>query len=450
MRFPPHPQAALVVMSLITVSCTGAPDGTGDGDETGESGETSDCPVLVELPAPVSLDGCSMSPGELYDCRVRHAVIECPSVQGLRVAATETGAMLLTTTESGAWLFHSTPQGFEIEPLAAEFVDSDVLLSQSDNGEIGFVTSGFFPARAPDYSIRTDEGWIVEHAISEPSYPQDFELDAAGNPIIWFVDTQSFKLHRLTRNGPEDWTVEPVADAGSLDRYNLAPDDTQLHYYYEIAGTSHYQLAVEDGDSLSPLSEPGLGRPHYLPVPPPRPASSVPGPRALVGQEWSGGVRLLGSNGFVVEIPNTEPIVATCSKPPFNCVGECHETGAGKPPQRFGVARAPDGSVWIGWETVIHDHWVTYGKTCDEPGGVGCMCVETGTTNSNDRSEFHLARVADGEVEEIASMEIAPIFGPSAQGSIDLRAFDDRLAVGLWTLSPGGVILHLLDIDISL
>lgn len=453
-------QRSVLVALAITCACT---SDLGAGETTSDlgAGETSagtDGGPAPELPDPVALGGCTMSPGELYGDAVRHAVIECPRASGVRVAASDAGVMMTSNSADSAWLFHTGPDGFEIEVLPDEFVNSETLLSQDDAGNVAFVVSkfeeeGWDGSRgSPQYLVRDGDSWSIEPTISDSVRLESFELDAAGNPTIWFSDRTNYALHRLTRGGSDQWLAEPIADADADDRYNLAIDDDELHYYYAPAGAYHYQLAVNDNGSLSPVSSFTQYLEHYQPVPPPRPSSPESGPRALVVQQAKDGLSLRGSEGFVVEIPGTSLAAPSCPYSPADCEQSCHDLGGGMRPEAFGVTRATDGSVWIGWVTVSNDHWKVYAEACDEPDDdSSCACVINGIMDDNDSHNFHLARVIGEDVEEILTLEISGTNGPYALRGIDLRAYGDRLAVGLRSNPSHALdaVFHLLDIDIG-
>lgn len=87
---------------------------------------------------------------------------------------------------------------------------------------------------------------------------------------------------------------------------------------------------------------------------------------------------------------------------------------------------------------------------CDERDGTGCACVWEAPETDASTYTFHLARVVDDELEEFINFKIPELASPLADTarSIDMRAYGDRLAIGMAVLAQPAH-LRLLEIDIG-
>jgi hypothetical protein len=443
----------------------------GCGSEASGTGAIIDACPEIPNPEPLDCEGCTITAGDRPSCLVlRHAVIECDSFWsfpgGIRVAVDERGAMLSANDGYVPRLVYAGADGYAIELLPPEFVRAFTLVSQDLQGTLGFALSeneaepaslGMREGVALRLATRSGEGWAFELLPTQDTLNLlAFELDAAGAPRVWTTPSSSWAPQRLTRTAADEWSVEPITASGHSPQFGLGADETELIYGYRELDACVWQLGVEFSGGEASFGPAVQHRRHYVPLPPARPSSTDPRALALalLGDHESRSLRLLGSDCFEVVIPGTQPLLPSCAPPPGSCPKSCHETGEGVVEQGFAGARASDGSVWVGWVRRQLDHGVIYGQECDEPGDPSaCACVVTDEVEDQSRDTLHLARVADGQVDELLTLEIPRLASrPTAIGevtrSIDMRAFGDRLALGLQSdVEPRQ--LRLLEIDIG-
>lgn len=453
------PRAALALASLLAVA------GCGPDSASGSGGIIDACPEIPN-PEPFIAEGCTITSGDRPSCLVlRHAVIECETFWtfpgGVRVAVDEErGAMLVANDGYVPRLVFAGADGYGLEVLPSEFVRALTLVSQDDEGTLGFALSENEAEPTPGYegrkglaihlATRSGDGWTFEELPTTGTLELlGFELDAAGTPNVWYTPDTSWAPQRLTQGVADEWIVEPITSEGK-PRFSLGADEVALTYGYRAVGSDSWQLGVQTSDgevSLGPIVE---QQGSYVALPPARPSSANAGPDALaLGMSGDDPERqalhLLGSDGLDVVIPNTTPLVETCTIPLGSCPKSCHETGAGVVEGSFAGARASDGSVWLGWVHRQLDHRQLYYEECDEPDDPSaCACVQYDSADQRDSDTLHIARVIDGQVEERLTFDIPRI----ASGNIDMRAYGDRLAVGL-QVSTEVRQLHLLEIDIG-
>ncbi len=455
------------LLCSLPLAC--GPEITGDDVSDETSGDTD---LECELPeaAEYGAEGCSLMPGPRPDCRVRqHAVIECEEAGnftsgGIRVAADDEGAMLLASSDDTAWLFRTRADAYEVESLPDPLVGALPLLSQDAEGNVAFMSDNYDydpmvgPVGGIHFLARDGEGgWIHEQLFGpEQRGLKDFELERGGVAHFWYIQEGTSEKHRMTRTGPDEWSAQAEPAYGGISHDNLGPQNEALRYEYDEQGPGQWQLFAFEGDSGealgAPLSVPDIFYSEYIALPPARPALEGAGPRAMVAAfRHEEGIHVLGSGGYDVAIPGTEQLDPTCEAGP-ECAGTCNETGGGIEESDFAAARAADGSVWVGWVKGELDQELSWYEECDE---FGCYCSRE---IESDASVYilHLARVdPGGEVEEVTSMEVSPLMTNTGYDNyvtraIDMRAFGDRLAVGLRVgVHPEQARLHLLEIDIA-
>lgn len=453
----------ILTTAVLLCACSPGPVGSSDGDETGEQA----CADVVD-PEPLDwvddvwVEGCRVEPGPRPDCSIlSHAVIECGSSSwtesGIRVAVVDDRAALLAGNGESTWLFHAGVDAYQVERLPTQFDGALPLLSQDIAGDLAFALSegehfGAVSGSRIHYATRNEDGWTHDVVAIGTNRLRDFELTAAGSPTIWYVDDDTDTTRRLTPDGP-GWANDDVDAPGPARRDSLGSDDTQWRYGYLESGPLWLLMAYQ-GDAGENLGASILSPSYYVALPPARPPAAEPGPVGLVATLRSDGIHLLGTDLHDVWIPGSEPFYAdSCSPPTDDCSIDCHEIGSGLMQWQYAAARAADGSVWVGWVTTQRDLWREYQEECDDAEGSFCACVDADARDDVSTYTLHLARVFGEQVEERLSLDVLQLERgyndhDEVRRAIDLRAFDDRLAVGLM-FEGQPAKLGLLEIDIG-
>jgi hypothetical protein len=274
----------------------------------------------------------------------------------------------------------------------------------------------------------------------------DFEFDTQGRAHLWVLTDAPDEQTAFVREGGQ-WSDSqpPMPWSPGWQRYGLTSADAPVTFFFAPAT---WRIVADEGMGAYPLTngfDLGYTGADALAVPPTLPVPSNGAPYFFFAQDESS-LRIayptITPEGFEeVIVPDTATIEFQCladyDGTPGTCPTSCEEVVDGLYGGMTSVARTTDGRVWVAHVITHFDQTHAYTETCDEE--VGCWC-NWDVTRDDSWGELVLGSldVAAGQVVEVLRLDTrAPdMFGlfddyrESPRG-FDMRAFDDRLAIGL-------------------
>jgi len=473
--------AGLALCSLLLVpACKDGPAGEGDeaqgetvGDGDGEP-PTGECTVSVVDHSQSCADGCPI----LSDLLV-HCDDTAFGDRGLRVAPEPNADRLyfVTAGSNYAWFgaLASDASG-ELEVLPEGFTGKFIALAQdpagapfaaADQTQFGPTYAGGVVIR--DLLDRSEE--LVFDAPDRYLPLLDFEFDTQGRAHVWIKTVAPDERRRFVRAAAGGWTSEPAPAPGERrwKRFGLTSEDAPVAFGFVESPTNDWRLHVDEGAGAYSIgSSFGTRYPdaYALAVPPTLPSLAVGEPRYLRFSQSMTGFRVVAptAEGYV------ERLIAKATAVEYDCPTEaafkngcpqsCEELAVGLLDRQVAVARTSDGRIWAAWAVTHFDQTWVYTERCDEE--VGCWC-ETSVSRDDNWGEIVLAQVdvENGGVVEVLRVDTLDpeLTGASTRSdevarTFDMRAFDDRLAIGqrIRSVERGALApdMRLLHIDTSL
>jgi hypothetical protein len=390
---------------------------------------------------------------------------------GLRVAPTPDGAKLFTSSERRAFELIGDGEDGETRELPAAFHRTIVALAQQQDGEV------VLGAHAGSLTIFRHDGaqWQLQGAADAPREFirwYDFEIGPEGAAHFWIETNAAPSFEHVTRTAENEWETEVVMPGhpGSYTRWTLTRSGVPASLSVANDGASLQLEAIIAGDS-APLGDPSdfAQVTSYRPLSPAVPQAAAGAPELAAALERAEGLSVAWSSGddgegyVEVDVPGTMPATfGSCGnlQPSGQCDVDCEDQSSGV--NEYAITQTSDGMLWLAWVSVQRDVFYDYSEAV-EPCMFECFCattiVDRGTT-----AALQLARIdpTTGEVHKLLSMPTLPIQDSNAfilaqpdARLLDVRAFGDRLAIGMRTrvAEPGDdewlSELRLIEVDTS-
>ena len=374
---------------------------------------------------------------------------------GLWVAALPEGVVMFTNAEDEALMISAGAQGGGVEQIGTPTAFYGLV--QLQGGKV-FLASG----ASIWFDYETGE-WDSEPVMTSDASlygPHDFAIAADDTMWMWFSKelTQDY-VGFARRMGPfGGWHEEVVVpeDPGSWAQWTLDRAGNPVSLAYSFNDIEGYLRAnVGGADSVIGRASPADETMPHLPIKPAVPAASAGPDYAVIMQTtselsiaWPDAATAAGS--LQHDVPATPKLMHTdCDASPHAsmCSEDCVDTMEGV--AAFAATQTSNGDVWLLMAVTERSFLFDYGApslACDLASSE-CRCsVEMTMHDSSTTLRLVRFDFESQELSEELSMPAPPLnydlWGPSAGGTrvLDMRAFGDRLAIGLRVLVEEPVI----------
>lgn len=374
---------------------------------------------------------------------------------GVWVAALPKGVVMFTSAEDEALVIKATADGGSVERVATPTAFYGLV--QLQDGKV-FLASGdsiWF-----DYENSVWDSEVVTTSTESLYGPHDFAIAADDTMWIWYSRelTQDY-VSFARRMGPFGGWHEEVggsANPGTWAQWTLDRAGNPVSLAYAFNGLEASLVANVGGvDTVMGRASPLEDALPHLPIKPAVPAASAGPDYAMIIQTipglsiaWPDAAASGGS--LQHDVPATPKLMYTeCDASPHAslCAEDCVDTKEGI--ETFAATQTSDGDVWLLMAVAERSFLFDYGApsiSCDVSSSE-CRCsVEMSMRDVSTTLRLVRFDFESQALSEVLSMPVPPLnddlWGPSGRSMriLDMRAFGDRLAIGLRVLVEEPVV----------
>lgn len=314
------------------------------------------------------LDGCTVEADFTIACA--DAKFGNP---GIRVLATEDGAVVTTSSEHYAFAIDLVAGELEIDnELPPELVRNRLVSQLTADGRLAVVADATgYPSREDDrglvLALRDGDAWTIEEIWNSGSHvkPLGYEWDAATDrAFVWFESDRPSGFSLATRAPDSSWTIDDVPDNGDgygIHRFTMGADGIPVIFEHIETTNNVYQLRALAEGTTTDLGDPvqqSSGQFHFRVASSPARISDTAEPYVVL-QPYDDGLHLITPGGADLTLPGSpvlgdDPYPEHCNQDdhdPEACdeLQPCRVTYEGVRSEDYAVTRLDDDQVLVAY-----------------------------------------------------------------------------------------------------